>query len=151
MSRGDHPKTFLQSLSEHSFIVKSCGWVGGGWWPMRLYCHLLGLGVLSISHSHFPSPGSLGFEVCIWVCWFGQKWAVMGNEQSGMLVWAVGYVGGVMGGAVGYVGGPWDYTVSTGTVLILDSRFPVPSPSPSRLTIGLLVLLFYSLVLTSQP
>ena len=23
---------------------------------MRLYCHLLGLGVLSISHSHFPFP-----------------------------------------------------------------------------------------------
>ena len=23
-------------------------------WPVRLYCHLLGLGILSISHSHFP-------------------------------------------------------------------------------------------------
>ena len=32
-------------------------------------------------------------------------------------------------------GGPGHYTVSTGTVSILDSRFPVPCPSPSRLTI----------------
>ena len=32
------------------------------------------------------------------------------------------------------VGGPGHFTVSTGTVSILDSRFPVPSPSPSRLT-----------------
>ena len=43
-----------------SAMVKSWGWVvvWWWWWPMRLYCHLLGLGVgaLSIFHSHFPIP-----------------------------------------------------------------------------------------------
>ena len=47
--------------------------------------------------------------------------------------WGVVVVGGGGGGGGG---GPWDFTVSTGTVSILDSRFPVPSPSPSRLTIN---------------
>ena len=39
------------------------------------------------------------------------------------------------------MGGPGHYTVSTGTVSILDSRFPVPSPSPSRLTIEKVIMI----------
>ena len=35
-----------------------------------------------------------------------------------------------VGGWWGAVGGPGHYTVSTGTVSILDSRFPVPVPVP---------------------
>ena len=44
-------------------MVISCGVVVVGGWPVRLYCHLLGLGVLSIFHfpisilfSDFPFP-----------------------------------------------------------------------------------------------
>ena len=43
-------------------MVKSYGWVVGGgcwWWPRALYCHLLGLRVLSISVPiPIPNPQS---------------------------------------------------------------------------------------------
>ena len=62
MGRGDHPETYLLKAlccqSAPSWL-KVRWWVGGGW-PWGLYCHLLelGVGVLSISHSHFPIPNS---------------------------------------------------------------------------------------------
>ncbi len=63
-------------FSLHSFMVKSWGG-GGGWWPPRLYCHLLGLGVFSISHSHFPFP----VPVQVPVAW--QLTSIQSNDSDG--------------------------------------------------------------------
>ncbi len=52
MGRGDHPETcLLKALCCQSppALLKVGG--GGGKWPRALYCHLLGLGVLSISQA----------------------------------------------------------------------------------------------------
>ena len=54
MGLGDYPETFLlKALCCQSApsCVKVMGGGGGGWWPMRFYCHLLGLGLLSILYS----------------------------------------------------------------------------------------------------
>ena len=47
MGQGDHTKTFLL---EALCCQSAPSWlkVRGGWWPVRFYCHLLGLGVFSI-------------------------------------------------------------------------------------------------------
>ena len=48
MGLGDHPEKFLLKAL---WTQGSPSWlkvVGGWWWPWGFYCHLLGLGVLSI-------------------------------------------------------------------------------------------------------
>ena len=65
MGLGDHPKT---SLLKALFRQSTPSWLkvrgGGGWWwwPRAFYCHLLGLGVVSILDSRFlvldSIPGS---------------------------------------------------------------------------------------------
>ena len=72
MGLGDHPKTFLLKalccqpppswVKVGGWVVETCRWLCGDvqaamqWWPIRLCCHLQGLGVLSISQSHCPFP-----------------------------------------------------------------------------------------------
>ena len=54
MGLGEHPETYLLKAL---CCQTSPSWlkVMGGWWPRALYCHLLGLGVLSLSQSQSQS------------------------------------------------------------------------------------------------
>ena len=58
MGLGDHPKTYLLKAlcCESTPSWLKVVWWWWWWWPRALYCHLLGLGIgeLSIFHSHFP-------------------------------------------------------------------------------------------------
>ena len=56
MGKGDHPKTYLLKAlccQGPSSWLKVRGWMAQPaiWWPPGLYCHILGLGVLSFPNS----------------------------------------------------------------------------------------------------
>ena len=73
LDRGDHPEFLLFCQSTLSWLKVVGGW---WWWPVRLYCHLLGLGVLSIlfpfSHSFILRTMKLIQDSVLKIHWFYQ-------------------------------------------------------------------------------
>ena len=103
MGLGDHPETFLlKALCCQSApsSPKVVGWWVGGGWVMRFYCQ------------H-------------WDC-FDSRFSIFDSQSQVPVPVPVTPSPLKVGG--GWVGGPGHFTVSTGTVSILVSRFSIPSP-----------------------